>query len=75
METTTTPSLTSRQMQILHAIIVDGAESTEQIARQLNIGKETVRTYLRMMYETLGVHTRTQAVLKVLRLGIFTLDS
>jgi DNA-binding NarL/FixJ family response regulator len=40
----------------------------KQIAGQLNISLDTVRTHLRRIYETLHVQSRTEAIAKYLRL-------
>jgi DNA-binding NarL/FixJ family response regulator len=40
----------------------------KQIAEQLNISIDTIRTYLRRIYEKLHVQSRTEAVAKYLRL-------
>jgi DNA-binding CsgD family transcriptional regulator len=39
----------------------------KQIAEQLDISIDTVRTYLRRIYETFHVQSRTEAIAKYLR--------
>ena len=39
----------------------------KEIAERLGIGKETVRTHVRHIYDKLHVRTRTEAVVKYLR--------
>ena len=43
------------------------AQSYKQIADQLEISIDTIRTYLRRVYEKLHVQSRTEAVAKYLR--------
>jgi DNA-binding NarL/FixJ family response regulator len=38
----------------------------KEVAAKLNISWQTVRNYIRFVYEKLHVHTRTDAVLKYL---------
>ena len=56
-------SFTSREQEILHAL-AKGYQYGE-IARQLFISIETVRTYLRKIYEKLQVHSKVEALNKV----------
>jgi DNA-binding NarL/FixJ family response regulator len=58
-------NLSSRELEILQ-LLTDGYLYKE-IADKLNIGRETVRTYVRRIYEKLHVRTRTEAVVKHLR--------
>lgn len=57
-------SLTEREGQVL-ALLAKGYLYKE-IGDQLNVSFETVRTYVRSIYEKLHVHSRTEAVLKYL---------
>jgi len=57
-------SLTDREQEVLAALAKGYAY--KEIAGQLNISFETVRTHLRTIYEKLHVHSRTEAVLKYL---------
>lgn len=57
-------SLTSREKQIID-LLVKGALYKE-IASELGIGVETVRTHLHKVYKKLHVRTRTEAVVKYL---------
>jgi DNA-binding NarL/FixJ family response regulator len=56
--------LTEREKEVL-ATLAKGY-AYKEIADQLNISFETVRTHLRAIYEKLHVHSRTEAVLKYL---------
>jgi len=57
-------SLTERENEVLAALAKGYAY--KEIADQLKISFETVRTHLRTIYEKLHVHSRTEAVLKYL---------
>src|ERR1017187_3440248 len=57
-------SLTEREKEVL-AVLAKGY-AYKEIADQLKISFETVRTHLRTIYEKLHVHSRTEAVLKYL---------
>jgi PAS domain S-box-containing protein len=54
------PSLTPRQSEILR--LLERGKSTDQIAVELHISKETVRNHIRHMLQALGVHSRLEAV-------------
>jgi DNA-binding NarL/FixJ family response regulator len=57
-------SLTEREKEVLDALAKGYAY--KEIADQLGISFETVRTHLRTIYDKLHVHSRTEAVLKYL---------
>jgi DNA-binding NarL/FixJ family response regulator len=56
--------LSRREKQVLD--LLARGEGYKQIAADLGISIDTVRTYIRRIYEKLFVHTRTQAVAKYL---------
>jgi DNA-binding NarL/FixJ family response regulator len=57
--------LTPRERQIL--ILVAGGLTNRQIAEQLSVGIESVKTYLKRAYTKLGVKTRAEAVAEATR--------
>ncbi len=57
--------LTAREQDVLRAL-VDG-KSYKQIARQMGVTVETVRTHIKNIYHKLQVHSKSQAVAKALR--------
>ncbi len=57
-------SLTEREEQVL--MHLSKGYAYKEIADRLNISFETVRTYVRSIYEKLHVHSRTEATLKYL---------
>ena len=56
--------LSGREMEVL-AALADGL-AYKQIASELQMGMGTVRTHIRHLYKKLGVHSRTEAVVKYL---------
>ena len=54
------PALTPRQTEVLK--LLDRGRSTNQIAEELHLSKETVRNHIRHLMRTLGVHSRLEAV-------------
>jgi DNA-binding NarL/FixJ family response regulator len=60
--------LSQREIEVLK-LLVDGY-SYKMIAAELQIGFETVRTYIKRIYEKLHVQTVTEAVTKAVREGI-----
>lgn len=56
-------SFTSREQEILHALAK--GHSYKEIADRLFISIETVRTYLRKIYDKLQVHSKVEALNKV----------
>lgn len=62
--TAETEALTSREEEILQRVAKGYVP--KEVADQLNISVETVRTHLRHIYEKLHVRSRTEAVIKYL---------
>ena len=58
--------LTKRERQIFQLLIQD--YSTKEIAEQLNISEKTVRNHISNTIQKLGVSSRTQALVELLRL-------
>ncbi len=57
-------TLTERERQVLE--LLAKGHAYKEIADQMSISFETVRTYVRSIYEKLHVHSRTEATLKYL---------
>jgi DNA-binding NarL/FixJ family response regulator len=49
-------------------------DTNEEIARQLGISPETVKTHVKSLYRKLRVRSRAYAVGRALRLGLLTVD-
>lgn len=60
--------LTPRQLQVLK-LLASGC-STNAIASELHLSRETVRNYVRSVLRALQVHSRLQAVVRARELGI-----
>ena len=65
------PRLTRRQNEVLH--LLGEGSSTDQIAAELHLSRETVRNHVRHVLRALGAHSRLQAVALARRQGL--LDS
>lgn len=63
--------LTKREREIFEYLIID--YSTKKIALELNISEKTVRNHISNTIQKLGVSSRTQAILELLRLKQLTL--
>ena len=61
-------ALTPRQLEVL--LLLSGGASTDQIATELYISKETVRNHIRAIRMALRVHSRLAAVAKARMLGL-----
>jgi DNA-binding NarL/FixJ family response regulator len=61
-------ALSPRQLHVLSLLMA--GHSNKHIARQLDLALSTVKTHLEAIFQRLGVHSRTQAVLAVSRLGL-----
>ena len=62
------PSVTSREREVLR-LIVEGKENSE-IATELVISPETVKTHVSSILEKLGADNRVQAAVKAVRAGL-----
>lgn len=60
------PELSHRELEVLQALAQGLAY--KQIADQLNVSIHTVRNYIRRVYEKLHVRSRTEAVVKFLKI-------
>ena len=54
------PHLTPRQVEVLR--LLEQGRSTKQIAAELHLTTETVRTHIRRLFRALGVNSRLEAV-------------
>jgi DNA-binding CsgD family transcriptional regulator len=62
--------LTPRQLEVL--LLLSGGASTDQIASELYISKETVRNHVRQILQAMRVHSRLAAVAKARNEGLVT---
>lgn len=60
--------LTPRQHQVLR-LLAEGLD-TETIARRLGVAEETARNHIRALLRATGAHSRLEAVLMGMRLGV-----
>ena len=60
--------LTPREAEVLRALAI--GKANKQLAPTLNISESTFKTYLRNIYEKLGVRTRVEAVRRGEELGV-----
>lgn len=64
--------LTKRERQIFELLVQD--QTTREIASQLEISEKTVRNHISNTIQKLGVTSRTQALIELLRLQELSLD-
>jgi DNA-binding NarL/FixJ family response regulator len=57
-------SLTEREREVLENLAA--GRTYKEIADRLEVSKDTVRTYIRRLYEKLRIHSRNEAVLRYL---------
>ena len=65
-------ALTERETDVLR-LLAQG-ESNREIAQQLSIGEQTVKTHVSHILDKLGVPSRTQAALYAIRTGLVSSD-
>jgi DNA-binding NarL/FixJ family response regulator len=70
-ESVRAPVLTQREREIL-ALLADGL-ANKQIAAQLGISTNTVKTHLELLFDKLDVSSRTEAVTAAARMGLLML--
>lgn len=63
-----TEALTERETEVL--LLLSRGQSNKEIARNLHIAEDTVKTHVRHILAKLGVQSRTQAILCATRLGL-----
>lgn len=61
-------SLTGREIEVL-ALLAKG-RANKEIARELRIGQQTVKTYVSNIIAKLGVRSRTEAALHAVHSGL-----
>ncbi len=64
-------ALTARELEVLEWMA--SANTYRQIAQQLNVSEETVRSHAKSILDKLGQPNRSQAVLAAMRLGLIDL--
>jgi DNA-binding NarL/FixJ family response regulator len=64
--------LSGRELEVLRLIVA--GSSNKEIARDLGIGEESVKSYLKSLFHKLGVADRTQAAIEAIRHGIVHLE-
>jgi DNA-binding NarL/FixJ family response regulator len=65
-------TLTERETEVLR-LLAQG-RANKEIARDLQIGEQTVKTHVSSVLAKLGVHSRTQAALYAARIGLVPAD-
>jgi DNA-binding NarL/FixJ family response regulator len=66
-------NLTDREMEVLR--LLARGKSNKEIAHDLQVVEDTIKTHIRHILSKLGVQSRTQAVLTAVRLGLIALDN
>jgi len=66
-------SLTVRERDVLASLSRCG--TYQEVARELGVSINTVRTHVRTIYDKLGASSRTEAVLFGLREGVLQLEA
>lgn len=67
-ETPSRPALTARQLEVLR--LLARGRTTDEIASQLGVSRETVRNHVRTLLRGLDAHSRLEAVLKAASRGL-----
>lgn len=62
------PDLTARQLQVL--LLLAEGHGNKEIRHRLNLAERTVRAHLTEIFQLLGAHSRTQALVRARELGL-----
>jgi DNA-binding NarL/FixJ family response regulator len=65
--------LTTAQLKLLQACLDHRTTADKPLATALSISPHTVHTQFQRICETVGAHTRTEALLLILRKGLIAL--
>lgn len=65
--------LTDREMEVLR--LLAKGKSNKEIAHDLQVVEDTIKTHVRHILTKLGAQSRTQAVLGAVRLGLISLEN
>ncbi len=63
--------LTTRELEVFELLVLN--KSTKEIANTLKISEKTVRNHISNTIQKLGVKSRAQAVVELLKLGELTI--
>jgi DNA-binding NarL/FixJ family response regulator len=66
------PALTKRELEVLEWMATPN--TYRQIAHQLNVSEETIRSHAKSLLDKLGQPNRAQAVLTAMRLGLIAMQ-
>lgn len=64
--------LTPRELEIFNLLVQD--ETTKSIATKFNISQKTVRNHISNVIGKLGVSSRTQAIVILIKNGLIKID-
>lgn len=64
--------LTPRELEIFNLLVHD--ETTKSIAEKFNISQKTVRNHISNTIQKLGVTSRTQAIIILIKNGLIKID-
>jgi DNA-binding NarL/FixJ family response regulator len=67
------PNLTDREAEVLRLIAL--GKANKEIARELGVGEQTVKSHVSSVLSKLGVQSRTQAALQAAKLGLVAGDA
>jgi two-component system response regulator NreC len=71
----TSPILSPRQIEVLSLCVAYPDDSTDELAKRLNVASSTVRNLLSNAYIRLEVHTRAAAITKIKKMGLLPDES
>jgi two-component system NarL family response regulator len=67
------PHLTERELEVLH--LLGRGRSNKEMASELHLSEEAIKSRLKVVFQKLGVEDRTGAVLHGLKMGLLKLES